>query len=76
MNEIALKQRLVLGEMSRQELQNLLTLKDNEHFRKSYLIPALSSGMIEMTIPEKPRSSKQKYRITDLGRSVQKKMEQ
>jgi hypothetical protein len=62
--------------MSRQELQNLLTLKDNEHFRKSYLIPALSSGMIEMTIPEKPRSSKQKYRITDLGRSVQKKMEQ
>jgi hypothetical protein len=75
-NEIALKQRLVLGEMSRQELQNLLTLKDNEHFRKSYLIPALSSGMIEMTIPEKPRSSKQKYRITDLGRSVQKKMEQ
>lgn len=54
-------------------MKNLLMLKDDEHFRKSYLNPALSVGMIELTIPEKPRSSKQKYRITDLGKKVVKK---
>lgn len=67
--------KCILGEMSRQEIKNLLRLKDDEHFRKSYLNPALSSGMIEMTISEKPRSSKQKYRITDLGKKVVKKIE-
>ncbi len=56
------------GEMSRQVLQRALVLKDEEHFRKAYLLPALEAGLIEMTIPEKPRSSKQKYRLTKKGR--------
>ena len=33
-------------------------------FRESYLRPALDLGLIEMTIPDKPRSSAQKYRRT------------
>jgi len=49
-------------------LQRALVLKDEEHFRKAYLLPALEAGLIEMTIPEKPRSSKQKYRLTKKGR--------
>lgn len=28
------------------------------------------AGLIEMTLPEKPRSSKQKYRLTDKGRQM------
>ncbi len=56
------------GEMTRQQLKMALGLKDDEHFRKAYLLPALDAGWIEMTIPDKPRSSKQKYRLTEKGR--------
>ena len=55
-------------EADRDYLMNQLSLKDRENFRKSYLLPALETGMIEMTIPDKPRSSKQKYRLTGKGK--------
>ena len=44
-----------------------LDLKGRRHFSKGYLHPAPDSALIEMTIPDKPRSSKQKYRLTDKG---------
>ena len=59
--------RVLVGEMSRQELQEGLALKNDEHFRKAYLIPALGSGLVEMTLPDTPRSSKQRYRLTATG---------
>jgi Fic family protein len=59
---------VLTGEMTRQQLKEALGLKDDEHFRKAYLLPALEAGLVEMTIPDKPRSSKQKYRLTDKGR--------
>jgi len=55
---------VLAGEMTRQQLKEALRLKDDEHFRKAYLLPALDAGLIKMTIPDKPRSSKQKYRLT------------
>ena len=55
--------------MTRQQLQAAIRLKDDEHFRKAYLLPALEAGLIEMTIPDKPRSSRQKYRLTEKGRT-------
>lgn len=61
---------VLTGEMTRQQLKEALGLKDDEHFRKAYLLPALDVGLIEMTIPDKPRSSKQKYRLTDKGRQL------
>lgn len=54
---------------SRQELQQSLALRNNEHFRKAYLVPALASGLLEMTIPDKPNSRLQKYRLTQEGRT-------
>ena len=66
--EVRLAQVLA-GEMSRQQLQQALGLKDDEHFRKAYLMAALDAGLIEMTIPDKPKSSKQKYRLTAKGRA-------
>ena len=57
------------GAMKRQEMQASLGLKHDEHFRQAYLVPALSAGLIEMTIPDKPKSRLQKYRLTDKGRA-------
>ena len=62
--------------MTRQQLQAALNLKDDEHFRKAYLLPALQAGLIEMTIPDKPRSSKQKYRLTEKGQETLRELDQ
>ncbi|MBM4046367.1 MAG: hypothetical protein FJ279_14755 [Planctomycetes bacterium] len=59
---------VVKGEMKRQEIQAALGLKHEDHFRKAYLTPALKRGLVEMTIPDKPRSSKQKYRVSESGK--------
>jgi len=53
---------------SRKELQDELGLGDAEHFRKAYLLPAPESGLVERIIPDKPQSSKQRYRLGDKGR--------
>ena len=55
------------GEMSRQEIMQWLNLKDEEHFRRVYLAPALKAGLVERTIPTKPRSSKQQAASSDTG---------
>ena len=59
------------GEMSRESLQAALGLSDRKSFRERYLKPALADGLIEMTIPDKPNSRSQKYRLTDKGRQWQ-----
>jgi len=43
---------------------------DRTKFRDQVLNPLLEEGLVEMTIPDKPRSSKQRYRLTDKGRQV------
>lgn len=49
-------------EYSTKEMIELLGLKHRPSFRDNYLLPALELGYIEMTIPDKPNSSKQRYR--------------
>lgn len=62
--------RVVESKSSRRYLQQALNLKDSEHLRKAYLLPALTAGMIEMTVPDKPTSSKQRYRLRSQGRRL------
>ncbi len=54
---------ILKGEMGRDEIQQALGLRDRKSFRERYLKPALEQGFIEMTIPDKPHSRLQKYRI-------------
>jgi ATP-dependent DNA helicase RecG len=55
------------GIMSRVELMQILGLKDRKSFAKNYLLPALHFKVIEMTLPDKPQSSNQRYRVTENG---------
>ncbi len=58
---------VIQGEMKRADIQAVLQLKHADHFREHYLLPALKTGLLEMTTPDKPRSSKQRYRLTPSG---------
>ena len=59
------------SESTRDALMSQLGLKDREHFRTGYLVPALEAGLVEMTLPDKPTSRLQKYRLTEAGRRLQ-----
>ncbi len=57
----------IQGEISREVLMSSLALQDRKSFRERYLKPALAAGLIEMTIPDKPNSRLQRYRLTNQG---------
>lgn len=61
-------QALTDAPLSSGELRRRLNLKHRPTFRDNYLHPALEAGYIEMTIPEKPNSRLQKYRLTEKGK--------
>ncbi len=56
------------GDLDRSALQQALGLADRKSFAERHLQPALKAGLITLTIPGKPNSRLQKYRLTDLGR--------
>ncbi len=56
-----------LRKMSTPELMHDLQLNHKPSFRSRYLSPAITAGIVEMTIPDKPRSIKQKYMLSPAG---------
>lgn len=59
-------------ERSLKEMMEHMHLRHRETFLVNYLCPLLKEDLLEMTIPDKPRSSEQKYRLTEKGRKVLK----
>lgn len=49
-------------EYSTKELMELVGIKHRPTFRKNYLLPAIQEGLIVMCSPDKPNSSKQRYK--------------
>ena len=43
-------------------------------FREVVLAPLLALNLVEMTIPDKPNSSKQRYRLTQQGKTLRDEM--
>jgi ATP-dependent DNA helicase RecG len=52
------------------EIRGYLGLRHRETFVKNYLRPLLAKGWLEPTIPDKPTSSRQRYRTTAAGEKI------
>ena len=61
---------LQAGSKSAAELMGIMGLSHRPTFRKNYLRPAMSAGLVEMTHPESPTAKNQKYRLTARGREI------
>jgi ATP-dependent DNA helicase RecG len=60
---------------SSKEIMAELGLKHWKTFQSNYLLPLVKMGIVERTIPDKPRSSMQRYRTTEAGMTILKKKE-
>jgi len=56
--------------MSKPSVMATMGLKDRNHFTKQYLEPAMEAGLVEMTIPDKPKSRNQQYQLTERGKAA------
>ena len=54
---------------SRQEILHNIGLSNRYNSFKANILPAIDSGLLEMTIPDKPKSKNQKYRTTKAGKN-------
>jgi len=53
------------------DMLTFMGLSDRTKFRNKYINPLLKAGILEMTIPDKPNSQNQKYRLTPKGLQLQ-----
>lgn len=59
-----------IKEISAQNMLDGIEDISYKHLRRKYLDKLLDMGVVVMTIPEKPTSSKQKYRLSELGKEL------
>jgi predicted HTH transcriptional regulator len=58
------------GALSNANILEAFGLKSRRRLRETYIDPSLADGLVEPTIPEKPTSRLQKYRLTEKGRKL------
>ncbi len=68
--EVLLRLIGLAGALGNAEIRSRLGLKDRTHLRERYIAPALTEGLVELTIPGKPNSRLQKYRLTKKGAAL------
>jgi len=56
------------GPVHRDVLLEAVGLKPLSQNYSRHVVPLLEGGLLAMTVPDKPRSKAQRYRITDAGR--------
>ncbi len=54
--------------LSRKEIFTAIKMNGDSRSFKRHIEPLLDMGLIEMTVPEKPNSRLQKYRLTGAGK--------
>jgi predicted transcriptional regulator len=59
--------------LSRKEIFAEIGLSGDSRAFRRHIEPLLAEGLIEMTVPDKPNSRMQKYRLTMRGEDVVKK---
>lgn len=61
---------LNLEEKKREQILSAIGLTTKSTNFKKYVQPLMEAGWIEMTIPDKPKSALQKYRLTRQGHKI------
>ena len=57
---------------SAKEIMERIGLKDKKNILETYLYPAIELKLVEPLYPENPKHPRQKYRLTDKGKKLQK----
>lgn len=58
------------AELSRRELFDRIGIRGDSRAYRRHIEPLIAAGLIEMTLPNKPKSRLQKYRLTEKGRAA------
>ena len=73
-SEIKCLMKFIKGECSRSSLQKILKIDNRNLFHTYYINASLNAGLIEKTYPDKPQIAFQKYRLTEKGLILQRKL--
>ena len=72
--ELSIEQVEILSQCTQSRAISELMIFSNRTNRTKYrnqvIKPLMEDGFLELTIPDKPTSSKQKYRLTSLGKKI------
>jgi fido (protein-threonine AMPylation protein) len=68
--QFAVLKTLESKSLSRKEIFSAIGMNGDSRSFKRNIEPLLTDGFIEMTVPDKPNSRLQKYRLTDTGKTA------
>ena len=68
--QLAVLKALENKSLSRKDIFAAIEMNGDSRSYRRNIEPLLTDGFIEMTVPDKPNSRLQKYRLTDAGKTV------